>query len=197
MNDKRVNQYLILPENGNRKDTKLAVEYSEEQIAEYLKQGYAIVNHDDFNKLIGNGDGEYLIADDGSVYPKPAPTDAELLAVDKQAKLAELKAERDTREVEPITYNGNRYDYDDKARERINAAIIALDVQTAQTKAVASIDWTTADNADVKVTADDLRCVIAMVAQRSNALHVAYRAAKDKVEAATTVAEVEAITLDA
>lgn len=195
MNDKRVNQYLILPEAGQRKDTKLAVEHSEEQIAEMLKQGYVIVNHDDFNKLIGNGDGEYLIADDGSVYPKPAPTDAELLAVAKPAKIAELKAERDTREVEPITYNGNSYDYDDKARERINAAIIALDVQTAQTKAVASIDWTTADNADVKVTANDLRMVIAMIAQRSNALHVAYRAAKDKVEQAASVAEVDAITL--
>lgn len=193
MNDKRVNQYLILPEAGQRKDTKLAVEHSEEQIAEMLKQGYVIVNHDDFNKLIGNADGEYLIADDGRVYPKPAPTDAELLAAAKPAKIAALKAERDAAEVEPITYNGNRYDYDDKARERINAAIIALDVQGAD----ASIDWTTADNADVKVTADDLRMVIAMVAQRSNALHVAYRAAKDKVEAATTVAEVEAITLDA
>lgn len=193
MNDKRVNQYLILPEAGQRKDTKLAVEHSEEQIAEMLKQGYVIVNHDDFNKLIGNAGGEYLIADDGSVYPKPAPTDAELLAAAKPAKIAELKAERDTREVEPITYNGNSYDYDGKARERINAAIIALDVQGAD----ASIDWTTADNADVKVTANDLRMVIASVAQRSNALHVAYRAAKDKVEAATTVAEVEAITLDA
>lgn len=196
MNLERQNQYLILPENGNRKDTKLAVEYDEAQIAEYIKQGYVIVNQADFNKLIGNGDGEYLIADDGNVYPKPAPTDAELLADAKPAKIAELKAERDSKEVEPITYNGNLYDYDDKARERIDAAIIALDVQTAQTKAVASIDWTTADNADVKVTADDLRCVIAMVAQRSNALHVAYRAAKDKVEAATTVAEVEAVTLN-
>ena len=197
MNDKRVNQYLILPENGQRKDTKLALEHSEEQIAELLKQGYVIVGNDDFNKLIGNGDGEYLIADDGLVYPKPAPTDAELLAVAKPAKIAELKAERDTREVEPITYNGNRYDYDDKARERINAAIIALDVQSTKAKTVASIDWTTADNQDVKVTADDLRCVIAAVAQRSNALHVAYRAAKDKVEQAASVAEVEAITLDA
>lgn len=191
MNNERVNQYIILPENGNRKDTKLAVEYSEEQIADYLKQGYVIVGNDDFNKLIGNGDGEYLIADDGSVYPKPAPTDAELLADAKTAKIAELKAERDAREVEPITYNGNSYDYDDKARERINAAIIALDVQGAS----ASIDWTTATNADVKVTANDLRMVIASIAQRSNALHVAYRAAKDKVEAATTVAEVEAVTL--
>lgn len=192
MNDKRVNQYLILPENGQRKDTKLAVEHSEEQIAELLKQGYVIVGNDDFNKLIGNGDGEYLIADDGVVYPKPAPTDAELLAVAKPAQIAELKAERDSKEVEPITYNGNSYDYDGKARERINATIIALDVQGAD----ASIDWTTADNQDVKVTANDLRMVIAMVAQRSNALHVAYRAAKDKVEAATTVAEVEAVTLN-
>lgn len=193
MNNERQNQYLILPENGNRKDTKLAVEYSEEKIAEYIKSGYVLVNQADFNKLIGNADGEYLIADDGSVYPKPAPTDAELLAAAKPAKIAELKAERDSKEVEPIEYGGNLYDYDDKARERINAAIIALDVQGAD----ASIDWTTADNQDVKITANDLRMVIASVAQRSNALHVAYRAAKDKVEAATTVADVEAIKLNA
>ena len=196
MNDKRQNQYLILPENGNRKDTKLAVEYGEKQIAEYVANGYVIVNQADFNKLIGNAGGEYLIADDGCVYPKPAPTDAELLEAAKTAKIAELKAESDAREVEHITYNGNSYDYDDKARERINAAIIALDVQTVQTKAVASLDWTTADNADVSVTADDLRCVIASVARRSNALHVAYREAKNKVEAASDVAEVEAVTLD-
>ena len=197
MNLERQNQYLILPDgNGGRKDIKLAVEHSEEQIlTELLKQGYVIVNHDDFNKLIGNGDGEYLIADDGVVYPKPAPTDAELLASAKPTKIAELKAKRDAREVEPISYNSNSYDYDDKARERINAAIIALDVQSAKAKAIASIDWTTADNKDVKVTADDLRCIITAVAQRSNALHIAYREAKAKVEAATTVAEVETITL--
>ena len=193
MNNERINQYIILPNTGQRKDTKLAVEYSEAQIAEYLKRGYVIVNQADFNKLIGNTGGEYLIADDGSVYPKPAPTDAELMEAAKPAKIAELKTERDVREVEPIEYDGNLYDYDSKARERINAAIIALDVQGADT----SIDWTTATNADVKVTANDLRMVIASVAQRSNALHVAYRAAKDKVEQATTVAEVEAVTLDA
>lgn len=114
----------------------------------------------------------------------------------KAAKIAELKTERDSREVEPIEYGGNLYDYDDKARERINAAIIALDMQTAQTKAVANIDWTTADNADVKVTADDLRMVIAAVALRSNKLHTAYRVAKEKVEAATTAADVEAVTFE-
>ena len=132
------------------------------------------------------------IEDKGDYYEVvtlPLPTLQEI----KSAKIAELKAERDTKEVEPIACDGQLYDYDDKARERINAAIIALDVQGAD----ASIDLTTADNADVRVTANDLRMVIAAVAQRSNALHVAYRAAKDKVEQATTVAEVEAITLDA
>ena len=192
MNDKRVNQYLILPEAGQRKDTKLAVEHSEEQIAEMLKQGYVIVNHDDFNKLIGNADGEYLIADDGRVYPKPAPTDAELLAVAKPAKIAALKAERDAAEVEPITYNGNRYDYDDKARERINAAIVALELQGEG----ATIEWTTADNADTPVTANDLKMIIAAVAVRSNKLHTAYRIAKEKVEAATTAADVEDVTFE-
>ena len=90
----------------------------------------------------------------------------------------------------------NSFDYDDKARDRINAAIIALDVQSNLAKTTASIDWTTADNKDVKVTADDLRMVIASVAQRSNALHIAYRVAREKVEQASTQEEIEAITLE-
>lgn len=196
MNEQYRGQYLIKPdENGGRADTKLAVEYSNEEIAEYLANSYVLVGRDDFNKLIGNAGKAYLISADGTVYPKPDPTEEELLADAKPAKIAELKAERDSKEVEPIEYNGNTYDYDDKARERINAAIIALDVQTTQTKSTATIDWTTADNQDVKVTADDLRTVIALVAKRSNTLHIAYRVAKEKIEAATTVSEVNDITL--
>lgn len=109
----------------------------------------------------------------------------------RQQKIMELKYQRDTAEVEPISYNGNSYDYDDKARDRINAAIIALDVQGAD----ASIDWTTADNKDVKVTANDLRMIIAAVAVRSNLLHIAYRTAKAQVEAAQNKAEIDSITL--
>ena len=109
----------------------------------------------------------------------------------KQRKIMELKRQRDTAEVAPIAYNGHSFDYDDKARDRINAAIIALSLQGEG----ATIDWTTADNQDVKVTADDLRCVIAAVAVRSNALHTAYRAAKEKVEAAQNKADIEKITM--
>ena len=107
----------------------------------------------------------------------------------KQRKILMLKRQRDVAEVEPIAYNGHLYDYDSKARERINAAIIALDQQGAD----AAIAWTTADDNDVTVTAADLRAVIAAVAMRSNALHTAYRVAKAQVEAATTKAEIDAI----
>ena len=60
----------------------------------------------------------------------------------------------------------------------------------------AKISWTTADNEDAVVTAQDLRMIIAAVAVRSNALHTAYRAAKAKVEAAGTADEVEAVTMN-
>lgn len=110
----------------------------------------------------------------------------------KQRKILMLKRQRDAAEVEPIEYNGNSFDYDEKARDRINAAIIALSLQGEG----ASIDWTTADNQDVKVTANDLRMVIAAVAVRSNKLHIAYRAAKENVEAATTATEVEAVAFE-
>ena len=116
----------------------------------------------------------------------------EPLEVLRQRKIAELKYQRDTAEVAPIAYNGHSFDYDDKARDRINAAIIALEPQGEG----ASIDWTTADNQDVKVTVYDLRAIVAAVAVRSNKLHTAYRIAKEKVEAATTAAEVEAVTFE-
>lgn len=115
----------------------------------------------------------------------------EHLEVIKQRKIAELKAERDEAEVTPIEYNGNLYDYDEKARDRISAAIIALELQGEG----ATIEWTTADNADTPVTANDLKMIIAAVAVRSNALHMAYRNAKEQVEAAQNKTDIEKITM--
>ena len=144
------------------------------------------------------------LAHDGTFIPRTiSDTDLEQLGVVvaeaeepieniRARKIIELKRQRDTAEVEPIEYGGHSFDYDDKARDRINAAIIALSLQGED----ASIDWTTADNQDVKVTANDLRMVIAAVAVRSNKLHTAYRAAKAQVEAASTAEEVEAVTMN-
>lgn len=110
----------------------------------------------------------------------------------KKEKISKLKNDRDNKEVEPIEYNGFLYDYDSKARERINAAIIALDDMGAGSR----INWTSYNNYDVLVTAKDLRKIIANVAIRSNKLHTVYRLAKEKVEQATTKEEVDKITLE-
>lgn len=185
-NEKYENKYLIKPAaDGSREDTKLAVEYSDEAVAKFLSNGYVLVCDADFQKLIGNADKPYSIAMDGTLYETPpyVPPLEEVQA----AKLAELKATRDTLETEPIEYNGNHYDYDDKARDRVNAAIIALDI-TGQ-----SIEWTTADNTNVAVTADDLRGIVANVAVRSNDLHVKYRELKEQVENCTTKEELDKI----
>lgn len=123
--------------------------------------------------------GEYY-----EVVEIPAPTLEEV----KAKKIVELKEERDTKEVEDIEVNGHLFDYDEKARERINAAIIALDVTQG------TIMWTLADNTDTEVSANDLRFVIAIVAQRSNTLHAKYRMLKEQVRNAQTKEEVEAIT---
>ena len=126
--------------------------------------------------------------------PEGATTTAPEKTLDelKADKLEALKAERDTKEVELIEYNGHLYDYDDKARDRINAAIIALELAGAE----ASLEWTCADNTDATVTAADLRNIIAAVAVRSNTLHIAYRTAKTAVEAAQSKEELEAIVLE-
>ena len=113
----------------------------------------------------------------------------EPLEVLRQRKIAELKYQRDIAEVQPIEYNGNLYDYDEKARDRINVAIAALGD-------TGSLSWTTADNKEVTVTGVDLRSVLIEVAKRSIMLHKAYRAAREKVLNATTKEEVEKVVLN-
>ncbi len=135
------------------------------------------------NRAVITDKGEYF-----EVEEIAKPTLAEL----KTSKLVELKTQRDTAEVLPIEYNGNSYDYDEKARDRINAAIIALELQGEE----ATIEWTLADNGTATVTAADLKAVIAAVAFRSNKLHIAYRTAKEKVEAAKFKEDLDTILLE-
>ena len=170
-----------------------------------LQEGFASVFNGKWENIEDNRGKEYWLDTDtfgtpaktmkdlgafpaGAVFTAPAKTLEQL----KADKINELKSIRDAEEVKPIEYKGNLYDYDEKARDRINAAIVALSVQGTG----ADLIWTTADNKEVPVTADDLRMVIATVAVRSNELHNAYRVAKEKVLNATTKDEVEKVVLN-
>lgn len=173
-------------------------------IAPDIKQGYAAVwNGEGWDMVEDHRKQEYWLPEDKYGAPAhemkelgPLPEGASLIAPEKTLdetkadKVQQLKWARDSAEVKPIEYNGNSYDYDDKARDRINAAIIALDTMGEG----ARIEWTTADNTNVNVTANDLRGVIAAVALRSNELHIKYRNLKEKVLSCTTKDAVEKIT---
>ena len=133
-----------------------------------------------------NESGMATIEDKGAYYevvPIKQPSLDEL----KSAKLTELKAARDSREISPIEHNGHLFDFDEKSYSRITAAIYALDVSGG------TINWTTADNDTVEVSADDLRGVIASAAVRSNELHIKYRTYKERVNAAMNASEVRAV----
>lgn len=101
----------------------------------------------------------------------------------KEMRKNHLKAVRDNKEMEPVVYKGNRFDFDQKSYERITAAMVALGE-------TGTINWTTADNNVVELTAEDMRGVIRAAAVRSNSLHVIYRQLKDQVMAAKTNEEV-------
>lgn len=156
---------------------------TDEELQAALQEGFIQISDEDYE----------LYATLNYVYDGEKPKKIEIyeppLDELKSQKFAELKAERDRLEVEPIEYNGNLFDYDDKARDRINAAIIALDLMGEG----ATLSWTTADNTEAIVTANDLRGVIAAVAVRSNELHVKYRELKTQVEAVETKEELESI----
>ncbi|MEG2344283.1 MAG: DUF4376 domain-containing protein, partial [Acidaminococcaceae bacterium] len=102
--------------------------------------------------------------------------------------IVKAKTARDAGEVMPITYNGNVYDYDAKARERLLIARTAL-ADSGQ----ATIAWTTADNADVPLSLTDFKAINGLVAKRSNDLHVWYRGVKAKLMAASSIEELEQI----
>ncbi len=162
-------------------------EYDKARDKAYLEQGYHEVTSDDLKKY----ETLQFLYDFQTGKPIQCVIIPPALEVIKQRKNAELKVQRDEAEVLPITYQGYSFDYDSKARERINAAIIALE----STGSSATLTWTLADNQDVKVTASDLRGVIAQVALRSDKLHTAYRKAKERVAAATTKEELDTIEL--
>lgn len=122
------------------------------------------------------------------VPPEPEPPTLDEV---KTQKISELKGIRDTKEVEPIRTDKGIFDYDDKSRDRLYIAR-----QTLTDNGGGSITWTTADNQRVPMEITDFAQINGAAALRSNDLHIKYNELKERVNAAQTVEEVEAVTWD-
>lgn len=107
----------------------------------------------------------------------------------KAAKVQELKNERNTREEAPVEYGGKLWDFDSKSRDRITAAATALEVG-----GVESIEWTAHDDTSARLTALDLKGIVAAAALRGDALHKKYRELRDEANTAETAEAVNAVT---
>lgn len=123
---------------------------------------------------------------EGATLTPPEQTLDEL----KEAKIAELKAERDKREQGVITYNGKGFDYDLKSVAKLNEARDVLMVDGG------SQAWICADSSITTLTADDITEIKRLGKERSNDLHMQYAALKVYVEGLTDKATVEAVTFD-
>lgn len=109
----------------------------------------------------------------------------------KQSKKHELKYERDKREVAVIAYKGKTFDYDDKARERLNIAQQALEDNN-----IPSQTWTCADNSITELTVTDFKALNTLAAQRSGQLHEQYNKLKVYVDTLKTIEAIEVVNFD-
>ena len=123
---------------------------------------------------------------EGATLTPPEQTLDEL----KEAKKAELKAERDRREQGVITYNGKGFDYDLKSVAKLNEARDVLMVDGG------SQAWICADSSITTLTADDITEIKRLGKERSNDLHMQYAALKVYVEGLQDKEAVEAVTFD-
>lgn len=114
--------------------------------------------------------------------------DARTLQDHKDLKWIEIKNVRDAVEFGQMVYGGNTYDIDDLSQRRIQGA-----VQLAGLDGALTMDWTLADNSSVTLTAADIIGLGVALGVHVNAAHVQARTRRASIEAATTVAEVNAI----
>jgi len=130
-------------------------------------------------------------------YTAPAPTAAQLLADAKTAQMAPLSASYQSTIYADIQYTsagGVAQTYQaDAGSANILGQQLAVYV-TAGAPLPAGYAWTVADNTQVPFTVDDLKGLAAAIGARGADAFFHLQAQKAAVRAATTIADVQAIT---
>ena len=112
----------------------------------------------------------------------------------KDAKWDAVKAWRDARNYAPFTWGGYTFDADDRSRARIaEAGLEALMI--ASTGETQAYEWVLYDNTTATLTEAQMLQMSRALRARTNQLFLASSVKRQQIEAATTVAAVEAITM--
>lgn len=111
----------------------------------------------------------------------------------KASKISEMKSERNIREQQIIEYNGNTFDYDDSARERLLLGRQSLEDAGVED---AKLKWTCADNEITYLGIEDFKGINTVAATRSITLHDTYNKLKVLINSCGTKEELEKVTFD-
>lgn len=103
----------------------------------------------------------------------------------REAKWNDIKQQRARLEFGGFEYKGNIYDSDQVSQGRILGAVnLGIDQV-----------WTLADNSTVYLNSDELVDLYAALQEHISNVHERSRIAREKIESALTIPEVEAVTL--
>jgi hypothetical protein len=126
---------------------------------------------------------------DGAVIPPPPPTDAELVTEARTAAWSRTKAFRQSLLTLPVTVGTLTFDATEVSQARILAAIQMADLVGPAWSAT----WTLADNSSAEVDRATLAAVVVAVGVRTDGIFAQARTLREQIDAAQTVAEVEAV----
>lgn len=118
------------------------------------------------------------------------------LAFAKVLKWEAVKSWRDSRVFAAFTWNGWTFDADERSRARISEAGLEALMIAAQGE-FQSYDWVLADNTTATLSEQQMLLMSRALRTRTSQLHLAANARRQQIDAATTVAQVEAITMPA
>lgn len=113
----------------------------------------------------------------------------------KHRKKIELKNLRNFYEESSIEYNGNRYQFDSKSRQRLYAAQEQFNSMTNTFISNNTIFWTTENNEEVEITKEDINNIISLGNKRILEVHQKYKEAKEKLEQADTEIKINEIDI--
>lgn len=174
-------------------DSKLTLEgfneviYDNYQECNVVNKEFKKYPNNDFENYIDNVDIYIKAKSEREYVPPEEPSLDEV----KETKIAEMKAERDYREVQDIEYNGNTYDYDEKSRERLSRA-----QQYLEDNGLESILWTCADNTFSLLSIEDFKNINTISATRSTELHEQYNKLKVYINGLSDIEQVKEVTFD-
>ncbi len=125
--------------------------------------------------------------------PERAPLDMRGLAEAKMYARIRVNLARDRAEHAPFTCNGYLYDGDEKATARITGAV-SLAMMAAMAGQPFTKDWTLADNTVITLDGPAMLAVGAALGTKVGAVFDTARDLQERIEAATTAAQADAIT---